>query len=246
VTRVESISEHIKKVKDRIAEAALRVGRQPDSVTLVAVTKTLSVEVVLDGYSAGLQHFGENRPEEGASKIPKINAAVAPDRIVWHMIGHVQGRKAGLTVAHFDKVHSVDRVKIARRLGRIAAENGRTISVLLECNVSGEASKYGFQVDHWREDQAQADAFFAACTEILKEPGLRVQGLMTMAPFTDDPETSRPVFADLRALGDNLAERFPEVEWSELSMGMTDDFEVAVEEGATLVRIGRALFGERK
>ena len=243
--RADAIRRNIQNVEERIAEAALRVGRQPDSVTLVAVTKTLPTEVVVDGHSAGLRHFGENRPEEGAAKIPQINTAVAPSQLVWHMIGHVQSRKAGLAVSYFDKIHSVDRVKIARRLSRLASEKNRSIPVLLECNVSGETSKYGFPVDRWREDQTQADAFFAACDEIQRESGLHVQGLMTMAPFTDDPEIVRPVFANLRELRNALVERFPDGEWSELSMGMTDDFEVAIEEGATLVRIGRALFGER-
>ena len=245
MTQADSIHRNIQTVNERIAEAALRAGRQPDKVTLVAVTKTLPAEIVLAGYSAGLHQFGENRPEEGVNKIPEINVALAPNRPIWHMIGHIQGRKAGLALSHFDKIHSVDRVKIARRLGRLAAEAGQTVPVLLECNVSGEKSKYGFPVDRWAKDQVQAEEFFAACSEILSEPGLKVTGLMTMAPFTDDPEIARPVFTALRVLRDALEERFPDGEWSELSMGMTDDFEVAVEEGATLVRIGRALFGER-
>jgi len=239
------IRKNLSQVRERIAEAALRAGRDPAEVTLVAVTKTFPLQVVLDGYEAGLRHFGENRPEEGAEKVPRVNESVQGERPTWHMIGHVQSRKAALAVAHFDMVHSVDRVRIARRLSRFAVEAGKEMPVLLECNVSGEESKYGFPVARQQEDEAQREAFFAACAEVLSLPALRVEGLMTMAPFTDDPETVRPVFAMLRALREALAERFPAGSWRELSMGMSDDFEVAVEEGATMVRIGRALFGER-
>lgn len=241
-----SIEKNLQRVKERIAEAALRVGRDPASVTLVAVTKTFPVEVVLEGYVAGLRHFGENRPEEGADKIPVVNAAVPGPRPTWHIVGHIQSRKADLAVAHFDVVHSVDRLKIARRLSHFAVEAGREIPVLLECNISGERTKFGFAVDRWQEDTAQREAFFADGAAILALPGLRVEGLMTIAPLTDDPETVRPVFAGLRALRDTLRERFPHLPWRELSMGMTDDLEVAVEEGATMVRIGRAIFGPRK
>ncbi|HHS97233.1 MAG TPA: YggS family pyridoxal phosphate-dependent enzyme [Chloroflexi bacterium] len=242
----EFVHRNLQRVRERIAEAALRAGRDPDGVTLVAVTKTFPVQTILLGYDLGLRHFGENRPEEGAEKIPQVNAAVDGPRPTWHMVGHVQSRKAALTVAHFDVVHSVDRLKIARRLSRFAVEAGRTIPVLLECNVSGEATKFGFLVDRWREDEEQREAFFTACAEILALPGLRVEGLMTIAPIAEDPEEVRPVFAGLRALRDALAERFPQATWRELSMGMTDDFEVAVEEGATMVRIGRAIFGPRR
>jgi len=245
VDETERIRRNLAAVRERIGEAALRAGRDPTGVTLVAVTKTFPVEVVLAGYRAGIRHFGENRPEEGTEKVPQVNAAVDGPRPTWHMIGHVQSRKAALTVAHFDMVHSVDRPRIARRLSRFASEAGREMPVLLECNVSGEATKYGFPVDRWQEDPEQRESFFAACAEVLALPSLRVEGLMTMAPLTDNPETARPVFASLRALRDALAERFPLVAWRHLSMGMTDDFEVAVEEGATMVRIGRAIFGPR-
>jgi len=239
------IAQNLKQVQNRIAEAALRAGHDPAAITLVAVTKTFPVEVILEGYAAGLRHFGENRPEEGAAKVPQVNASVDGPRPTWHMIGHIQSRKADLALAHFDIVHSIDRPKIARRLSRLAVEAARELPVLLECNVSGEATKFGFAVDRWASDAAQRQAFFAACAEVLALPGLRVEGLMTLAPFVDDPQTVRPVFASLRALRDALAEQFPAVAWRHLSMGMSDDFEVAVEEGATMVRIGRALFGER-
>ena len=249
------ITHNLAQVQERIAEASLRVGRDPSEVTLVAVAKTFPPEAVVAAYQAGVRHFGENRVEEGAAKIPAVHAAIsgpsgrgplgASPRPTWHMVGHVQSRKAQAVVAHFDYVHSVDRLKIAQRLSRFAQEAGRTLPVLLECNVSGEESKFGFDLQGWERDEARQKTFFAAVEEILALPALVVQGLMTMAPFVADPETVRPVFASLRALLETLRERFPAHDWRHLSMGMTDDFEVAIEEGATMVRIGRAIFGRR-
>ncbi|HEY66876.1 MAG: YggS family pyridoxal phosphate-dependent enzyme [Chloroflexi bacterium] len=240
------IVHNVTRVQERIAEAALRVGRDPAEVTLVAVAKTFPAEAVVAAYQAGVRHFGENRVEEGMTKIPAVHAAISGPRPTWHMVGHVQSRKAKAVVAHFDYVHSVDRLKIARRLSRFAQEAGRTLPVLLECNVSGEETKFGFDLQDWEHDEPRREAFFAAVEEILALPALSVQGLMTMAPFVTDPETVRPVFASLRGLLDALRSRFPTHKWRHLSMGMTDDFEVAVEEGATMVRIGRALFGARQ
>ena len=239
-----TIAENLTRVHERIAEAALRAGRDPAQVTLVAVTKTRPVEAIVAAYEWGVRHFGENRPEEGDAKIPAVNAALG-ERPTWHMIGHIQSRKARLVVADFDYIHSVDRLKIARRLNRFAQESGRVLPVLLECNISGEEAKFGFEVHGWEQDAPRRERFFAAVEEILALPGLAVQGLMTMAPLSDDPETTRPVFAGLRGLLDALRERFPAADWRHLSMGMSDDFTVAVEEGATLVRIGRAIFEQR-
>ncbi|MBN1955017.1 MAG: YggS family pyridoxal phosphate-dependent enzyme [Anaerolineae bacterium] len=241
----ELVRRNLRTVRERIAEAALRSGRSPDEVTLVAVTKTFPVQAILVGYAAGLRHFGENRPEEGAEKIPQVNAAMKGELPAWHMVGHVQSRKAELVVAHFDRVHSIDRLKIARRLNRLAGEAGKEMPVLLECNVSGEASKYGFPADRWQGDAGQREALFAACADVLALPALRVEGLMTVAPIAADPDDVRPVFAALRALRDALRERFPRALGEQLSMGMSDDFEAAVEEGATMVRIGRSIFGPR-
>lgn len=236
------VARNLARVRERIAEAALRAGRDPGEVTLVAVTKTLPVEAVVAGYRAGIRHFGENRAEEGAVKIPAVSDAIAGPPPIWHMVGHVQSRKAATVVTYFDVVHSVDRIRIAHRLSRFAQEAGRVLPVLLECNVSGEASKYGFEVERWAKDKEQREAFFVLCSEILSLPAIRVEGLMTMAPIVPDPEEVRLVFASLRGLRDALAGRFPDADWRHLSMGMTDDFEVAVEEGATMVRIGRAIF----
>ncbi len=242
---MNDVASNLARVRERMAEAALRAGRDPAALTLVAVTKTHSPEAVVAAYRAGARHFGENRTAEGAAKIPAVHAAISGPRPTWHMIGHIQSRKAQDTVAHFDYVHSVDRPKIARRLSRFAQEAEKSLPVLLECNVSGEEAKSGFDLSGWERDAEKRAAFFAAVEEILGLPALTVQGLMTMAPIAADPEEVRPVFASLRALREALRERFPACQWPHLSMGMTGDFEVAIEEGATLVRIGRAIFGER-
>lgn len=236
------IAHNLTQVQNRIAEAALRSGREPTDVTLVAVTKTRSAEDIVAAYRAGARHFGENRVEEGIAKIPAVHAAITTHRPKWHMVGHVQGRKAQDVTAHFDYIHSVDRLKIARRLSRFAQEANLTLPALLECNISGEESKFGFELQGWEQDTARKEAFFSAVEEILALPGLTVQGLMTMAPFVSDAKVVRPIFASLRRLLDALREHFPSGNWRHLSMGMSDDFEVAVEEGSTMVRIGRAIF----
>lgn len=242
---MSEISDNLAQIEARIAEAALRSGRDPEEITLVAVTKTFSADVVLAAHEAGVRHFGENRAREGISKMTAVEPYVSDPPPVWHMIGHIQSRKARRVAEHYDYVHSVDRLKIAARLSSHAAEAGREIPVLLECNVSGEGSKYGFALEDWHVDEGRQDAFLGAVGEILGLPGLQVRGLMTMPPYVDDPEEVRPLFASLRALRDVLQERFPAADWQQLSMGMTNDFEVAIEEGATMVRIGRAIFGAR-
>jgi pyridoxal phosphate enzyme (YggS family) len=162
--------------------------------------------------------------------------------IKWHLVGHLQSRKAREAVDLFDVIHSVDSVKLADKLSRLCVEAGRVMPILLECNVSGEASKYGFSLS----TAAERERWRADVEAILKLSGVRVEGLMTVAPIAADPNRARPFFYVLRQLRDDLAARFPQTDWRHLSMGMTDDFEIAVEEGATLVRIGRAIFGERR
>jgi pyridoxal phosphate enzyme (YggS family) len=250
VSGMSAVAARLEAVRSRIGEAALRAGRRVSDVRLVAVTKTFPVSAALAAWEAGQRDFGENRPEEGAQKIAAFDRQLPPDvasseQPTWHMIGHVQSRKADVVVEHFDVVHSVDRLKIARRLSRFATQLGRQIPVLLECNVSGEAAKYGYAAHNWERDTAVRTALLSEVDFVIGLPGLRVVGLMTMAPLVDDVEDVRWVFASLRSLAQALAERFPSASWHDLSMGMTDDFEVAVEEGATLVRIGRAIFGER-
>jgi pyridoxal phosphate enzyme (YggS family) len=212
---------------------------------LVAVSKTFPADVVLAAYEAGVRHFGENRVGEGISKITALEPYISDQLPTWHMIGHIQSRKASRVVEYYDYVHSVDRLKIARRLSRCAEEAARNVPVLIECNVSGESSKYGFALENWEQDEARQSAFFAAVEQVLALPALDVRGLMTMPPYVEDPEEVRPLFVSLRLLRDALRERFPSVSWHQLSMGMTNDFEVAVEEGATIVRIGRGIFGPR-
>jgi len=227
----------LRSVQERIGAAARRVGRDPADITLVAVTKTQSPAVIRAAYELGLRHFGENRVEEAETKV-----GVLPDDATWHMIGHIQSRKAGRVRSVFHTVHSVDSVKLARRLDRLAEDGEPPLPVFLECNVSGEDSKYGFEASRWQEDPTQRNALWAAVDEIITLPHLAVQGLMSMAPIVADPEQARPVFVALRRLRDALASAYDQCSWSFLSMGMTDDFEVAIEEGATHVRVGRAIF----
>jgi hypothetical protein len=247
VIEMPSIAANLAHIRTRIAEAALRAGRAPADVRLVAVTKTRPVEAILAAWECGQRDFGENRPEEGAPKVMETAEQLAgmgiAARPTWHMIGHIQRRKANLVVAHFDMVHAIDRPAVAQRLSALAVEAGRELPVLLECNVSGEASKYGYPAAGWERDPVLREHLYAEVEAISALPGLRLEGLMTMAPIADDAEAVRPVFVSLRALRDALRGRFSGVALPHLSMGMTDDFEVAVEEGATLVRVGRGIFG---
>jgi pyridoxal phosphate enzyme (YggS family) len=234
---MSTLETNLRSVQERIAAAARRAGRDPAEITLVAVTKTLSPAAIQAAYDLGLRHFGENRVEEAEAKVGHL-----PDEITWHMIGHIQSRKAKRVVPLFDLVHSVDSVRLAQRLDRLSDGRPEPLPVFLECNVSGEESKYGLAADRWTEDGGQRDLLLAAVNEILALSHLRVSGLMTMAPIVTDPEQARPVFVRLWQLRDELAAAFPYVDWHHLSMGMTDDFEVAIEEGATMVRVGRAIF----
>ncbi len=233
----EEIEARLVALRRRVVAAAARAGRDPGEVRIVAVSKGHPAEAIRLAYEAGVRDFGENRVEEAE---PKLDALLDLTEARWHMVGHVQSRKARRVAGRFDVVHSVDRLKLARRLDRFASEQGRRLPVLLECNVSGEATKFGFAAEErerWEEVLTQA-------REILSLPNLEVLGLMTMAPWVPDPEAARPYFRRLWELRDFLQERLS-VSLPELSMGMSDDFEPAVEEGATMIRIGRALFGPR-
>ena len=234
---MHGLEANLRSVQERMACAAVRAGRDPDEITLVAVTKTRSPAIIQAAYDLGQCHFGENRVEEAEPKLPDL-----PHDITWHMIGHIQSRKAKRVAPAFEMVHSLDSVKLARRLDRACEGRSHPLPVLLECNVSGEQAKYGFEADRWKQDEAQKTALWSAVEQILTLPNLQVQGLMTMAPIVADPEQARPVFVRLRQLRDELAAVFDRGDWRHLSMGMTDDFEVAIEEGATLVRVGRAIF----
>jgi hypothetical protein len=235
-TDPSALPDRIRSVRARIQAAAVRARRDPAAVRLIAVSKGQPAPAVEAALAEGLREFGENYLEDALPKIHSLPAGIA-----WHMIGHVQSRKAKSVVENFPWIHSVDSVSLARRLSRFAAEAGRTLQVLLECNLSGEATKYGWAAS----DPSAWGSLWPAWREIIALPHLAVAGLMTMAPYSDDPETSRPVFRMVTRLQAAAREFAPGSEWAELSMGMSDDFEQAVEEGATIVRIGRALFGAR-
>ena len=211
------------RVRERIERACVRAGRDPASVTLVAVSKGHPAEAIRAGYEAGLRHFGENRIQEA---VPRIEESVASGvEAAWHLVGHLQSNKAKAAAGAFDLIHSIDSARLLARLD-VAAPAPR--DVLLQVNIAAEPQKQGVAPDD-----------LGALVEAAREThNLRLRGLMTIAPIASDAEDVRPVFRALR----ELAERH---ELPELSMGMTDDFEVAIEEGATLVRVGRAIFGER-
>ncbi len=234
-----AIRENYQRVFDQIADTARRSGRDPETVRLVVVTKTQPLEIVQAAIEAGVRILGENYPEEGVMKIQSLPAETG---VEWHMIGHVQSRKARLVADHFALLHSLDSLKLALRLDRFAAEGDRTLPVLLELNVGGEESKSGWDAS----TDVQWESVLPEIVELLELPHLQVQGLMTMPPLGTEPEDSRRFFQRLRSLRDQLARQFPQVGWHELSMGTSSDFQVAVEEGATLVRVGTAIVGTRK
>ncbi len=227
---MSGIAERIRRVRERIARAALRVGRDPESVTLVGVTKGRGLAIVREALSAGLRDLGENRVQEAVSKIDAVGPGPR-----WHLIGHLQRNKARLAAGRFQVIHSIDGLRIAQAVDRAAGEAGRRIPVLIEVNVAGETTKHGIA-------PGEAEDLIG---RVCAMPHLDAIGLMTVAPLADDPEAVRPVFRELRELRDRLRARVAGAAFGELSMGMTDDFEVAIEEGATMVRIGRALFEER-
>lgn len=233
MSRWAYIADNIQRVCERIARACARVGRDPGAVRLVAVSKNMPAEAVAAAYAYGLRDFGENRVEEALPKMAAVRellgGAPAP---VWHMIGHLQRRKVRDAVPAFDLVHSVDRLALAEEMEKRLSAIGKVMPVLLEIKLSYEETKWGFAPEEVPE----------AVGRMLELPHLRIRGLMTMAPIVPHPEEARPYFRRLRDLRDALARQFPQVGWEELSMGMTDDFEPAVEEGATMVRIGRAIF----
>jgi pyridoxal phosphate enzyme (YggS family) len=228
------IARNLATVQARIAQAAQRGGRPADAITLVAVSKTHPISAIQTAYEAGQRDFGENRVEELWEKVHQAQS-LGLEEIRWHLIGTIQSRKSEQAVGPFVLIHSIDRIKIAERLSRDAERAQCVLSVLFEVNMSGEASKHGFHPDELRREAVRLASL----------PGIHPVGLMTMAPLTSQPEATRPIFRGLRQLRDELAASDATTNWPHLSMGMTNDFEVAIEEGATLVRIGSAIFGER-
>jgi hypothetical protein len=235
---LEKIRQNYEMVQGKITSAAQRVGRSPSEVKLVVVTKSHPVQVVSAVIEAGARILGENYAEEGLEKIKAMGAIPELD---WHMIGHVQSRKADLVVKNFALVHSLDSFKLADRLNRTAESRNCCQPVLVQINVSGEESKFGYPA--WND--GQISTLMNEMEKITGLSSLKVQGLMTVPPFVEIGELSRPFFQRLRILRNLLIEKFPETDWSDLSMGMSADYEVAIEEGATFVRVGTAILGER-
>jgi pyridoxal phosphate enzyme (YggS family) len=221
------IRANVARVRMRIADAAARCGRRPDDVVLVAVTKMVAPDRIREAMACGLRVFGENRVQEAREKIPEIAGAS------WHLIGSLQRNKVKEALGLFEVIHSVDRVPLAEELSHRAIQIlGRPVDVLIQVNISHEAQKHGVAPE---ESPALVE-------QVARLPGLRLRGLMGIAPIVPDPEGARPFFRSLRELRDRIRDAAPDVLLGDLSMGMTDDFEVAIEEGSTMVRIGRALF----
>jgi hypothetical protein len=235
---VATIRERYLRVLDVISAASRKSGRGGEAVRLVVVTKLQPLETIRAAIQAGAHTLGENYAEEAAEKIAALGQQSG---VEWHMIGHVQSRKSQLVVQHFDLVHSLDSLRLAQRLNKSATEAGRRLPVLLELNVSGEKSKHGWQA----ADEAHWDDLIADVNVVAALGNLKIRGLMTMPPLSTDPEAGRSHFQRLRRLRDFLRGKVPQAEWDELSMGTSADFAVAVEEGATLVRVGQAILGPR-
>ena len=227
-----SIADNLKTVLDRIAAAAQRTGRDPSSVKLVVVTKTVDVARIRDAVAAGALILGENRVQEAKEKIEMLGPVAS-----WHLIGHLQTNKAKYAVRLFYLIHSVDSIELAGEIDRQAAKIGKVQDILIEVSIAGEESKAGAAIEQTA----------GLVRDAAKLGHLSIKGLMTIPPFLDDPEQVRPYFRKLRELSETIAqERIPGVSLKELSMGMSSDFEVAIEEGATMVRVGTAIFGERR
>ncbi|MDZ4163768.1 MAG: YggS family pyridoxal phosphate-dependent enzyme [Smithellaceae bacterium] len=227
-----SVRENIQTIRQRITEAAARAGRKAEEVKLMAITKTVPDDLIGEAIAAAVDLIGENYVQEAQRKI-EIMGRTLP----WHLTGHLQTNKAKYAVNLFEMIHSLDRLALARELDRRAAAAGLTMAVLIEVNTGGEATKSGIPPGE----------AIPLIREVAKLSHLAIRGLMTMPPWFADPQEARPFFRALRLLRDQVRqEAIPGVEMTELSMGMSDDFEVAVEEGATIVRVGRAIFGARK
>ena len=223
------LAANIEQVRNRIAAAANRAGRDPQSVTLVAVTKGQPPDVVTEAARLGLTLFGENKVQEAKAKMPQC-----PGHLRWHMIGHLQSNKAREAVELFEMIQSVDSLHLAEELNKRAEQRAKTVPILLEINIAGEASKFGYKPEQMLAELPQINSL----------PRLEIHGLMAVPPWTPDPEKVRPRFRDLRELK-YRCEEILGAPLPQLSMGMSGDFEVAIEEGATMVRIGTTLFGQR-
>ena len=225
------IKEHLTEVKERIEQAGIRSGRNPGEVTLIAVSKTKPVPMLEEAYAAGARDFGENKVQEIAAKKPEL-----PEDIRWHMIGHLQRNKVGQVLGKAVLIHSVDSLRLARQIETDAAKTGLDVDILLEVNVAREESKYGFMLEEVED----------AIMTIKDFPHVHIKGLMTIAPFVENPEENRGIFKKLFEFAVDIDKKnIDNVTMGVLSMGMTGDYEVAVEEGATMVRVGTGIFGVR-
>jgi PLP dependent protein len=228
-----SVHENLERVRERIGAACRRSGRASDAVRLIAVSKTMPPELIREAYEAGMRDFGENRVQEAAAKREKLSDL----EVTWHLIGHLQSNKAKLATQLFDWVESLDSLHLAGKLSQGMAQSGRRLPVLLEVNLGQEVSKFGVE---------EAEVIRLA-EGIGRLESLELRGLMTLPPFFEDPEEVRPYFRRLRELARRIeAQNLPGVSMRELSMGMSHDFEIGVEEGATIVRVGTAIFGLRR
>jgi pyridoxal phosphate enzyme (YggS family) len=226
-----TVASSVQRVRERIAEAARRAGRDPGSITLVGVSKTVPAERVLQAVEAGLTDLGENRVQEARDKAPRL-----PGTVRWHLVGHLQANKANHAARLFEFVHSIDSTDILERLERAAEREGRRMTALIQVDLAGEATKFGARDD-------ELDGLLVAAAGMRS---VTVAGFMILPPYDPDPGKSRPYFRRLRDLMEQARDRHPALALRHLSMGMTEDFEVAIEEGATMLRVGRALFGERR
>ena len=230
-----SIAENIVRIRERIHSAAHRAQRDPDSITLMAVSKTFPPEAIREAYEAGIRVFGENRVQEFTSKAEALRGLTDAH---WHMIGHLQTNKAAKAAELFQAIDSVDSLKLVEKLNDAARKYREKLSVLIEINVGGEAAKSGLA-----PESPELENILSSAARL---DSLEIDGLMTIPPYTDDPQTARPYFRKLRELRDQIATRhLPAVSMATLSMGMSHDFEVAIEEGSTCVRVGTAIFGAR-
>lgn len=227
-----TIPQNLARLRERVAEAAVRSGRSPDEVALLAATKSVNPRLINLALDDGIRLVGENRVQEAASKIPEVGAGPG---VEWHFIGSLQRNKARQAAALFDVIQSIDSIRLAETLDRISSDLGRKTHVLLEVNTTDESSKHGFSPDE----------LLGSMDAILSFGDLRIEGMMTIGPLTMDADRSRRAFRSLSALRDNLSRRYPDMKLQVLSMGMSEDFEIAIEEGSTLIRLGRAIFGPR-
>ncbi len=229
---METIKKKLEKINEKIKKAALKANRSPEDIKLVAVTKTATVEQIKEAISAGVKTIGENKVQEAKGKYQVLSADIAD--IEWHLVGHLQTNKVKYAIEIFDLIHSVDSIKLAEEIDKRSLQFGIMTNILVEVNVSGEETKYGIKPE-------EVEYFLKEISEFSR---IKVRGLMTIAPIAEDKEEVRPYFRKLRELSEKIENKnIKNVKMDYLSMGMTDDFEVAIEEGANMVRIGRGIFG---